>query len=99
MIDNNEVYASNITHNMVAMAKAIDVYLPVWRPEEVNISTAWQLIHPLTYALAVMHYEREACMKHEPENGWGTYHVFRNFLVKYLEACQKNPMASVEVCR
>ena len=98
-LDGETVYDNNITHNMVAMAKAIGVYMPVWRPEEIGIEVAWQLIRPLTHALAVMHYERETCMKHEPENGWGAYHVFRNFLEKYLEACEKNPMASVGACR
>ena len=32
-----------------------------------------------------------------PENGWGTYQGFKNYIKNILEACKDNPDATLEV--
>ena len=45
-----EVYSTNITHNLGKLAEALGIYQHLWRPEELNITHARQLIHPLKAA-------------------------------------------------
>jgi hypothetical protein len=37
----------NITHNLNNMAKAVGLYEVLWKPEEIGVSTAFQMIAPL----------------------------------------------------
>lgn len=39
-----DVFSSNITHNLNAMAEAAGIYRQIWRPEEIGIKTAVELI-------------------------------------------------------
>jgi len=45
------VFEGNITHNLGAMAREAGIYEALWRPEEINVTTAEQLIEPLTVGL------------------------------------------------
>lgn len=45
-------FSGNITHNLGSMAKACDIYDPLWRPDECGITQASQLIEPLELAIA-----------------------------------------------
>lgn len=94
-----EVYSANITHNLGAMAEEAGIYEIVWRPEEVGITTAKQLIEPLRTALALMRSDPERFRKHDSPNGWGLYDDFYPWLSRYLEACKIWPEASVTVSR
>jgi hypothetical protein len=40
----NEVYSANITHNLGKMADEAGVYEALWRPEEIGVKTAFDLI-------------------------------------------------------
>jgi len=42
--ETNEVFDYNITHNLTDMAEAAGIYRALWRPEEIDINTASQLI-------------------------------------------------------
>jgi len=42
------VYSANITHNLNEMAGAAGIYKYLWRPEEVGIYYAENLIDPFT---------------------------------------------------
>ena len=35
---------ANITHNLNRMAEAVDLYLPLWRPEEIGIAQAEEIV-------------------------------------------------------
>jgi hypothetical protein len=94
-----EVYDANITHNLSAMAGEAGIYEAVWRPEEVGITKAAQLIDPLQTALAMMKEDPERFKKHNASNGWGLYKHFLPWLEKYLAACEEYPEASVSVSR
>lgn len=54
-LDNgNEVYDANITHNLNTMAEEAGIYKHLWRPEELGITKAKDLIEPLAEGLAKM---------------------------------------------
>jgi hypothetical protein len=93
------VYRGNITHNLGKMAAAADIYMCLWRPEEIDIDTAGQLIEPLQKALDDMRATPEKFEKHNSPNGWGMYPHFVSFVAKYLAACREFSTARIRVCR
>lgn len=94
-----EVFSANITHNLNKMAEEAGIYKHLWRPEEVGISTAAQLIEPLRDGLALMKSDPPRFKKHNPSNGWGSYEGFVPWVEAYLNECIENPDAEVSVCR
>jgi len=94
-----EVFQWNITHNLGKMARQAGIYEALWRPEELNVEYARQLILPLTKGLEVLKNHPEHFRKFNPENGWGNYEGLLKFVEKYLEACIENPDAEVRACR
>jgi hypothetical protein len=97
--DSDEVYSANITHNLGKMADEAGLYKYLWRPEEVGVTHARQLIDPLTDGLRGLHNDPPKFWKHNPENGWGDYAGFVRFVDAYLEACKQYPDAEVSVSR
>lgn len=93
------VYDANITHNLTAMADEAGIYKHLWRPEEIGITKAAQLIEPLTVGLAILKADPERFKKHNAPNGWGIYKHFVPFVENYLAACVENPDADVSVSR
>lgn len=95
----NEVYGANITHNLNAMADAAGIYRHLWRPEEIAVTKAEQLIAPLTDGLVKLKADPDHFEQFNAPNGWGLYKHFVPFVEKYLAACIKNPGATVNVSR
>lgn len=93
------VYSSNITHNCGAMAREAGIYLHLWRPEEIGITKAAQLIDPLRQGIGLLKSDPDRFRKLEPENKWGTYEDFVPWVEAYLEACIENQDAKIEVSR
>ncbi len=103
-IRETEVYWANITHNLNKMASQVrcgkqTLYEYLWRPEEIGIKNASELIEPLEEGLAELKAHPEIYEKFNASNGWGMYEHFVPFVEKYLEACKENPDAKVEVSR
>ena len=94
-----EVYSDNITHNLNVMAGEAGIYEALWRPEEIGITLAHQLIPILEEGLAKLRANPEHYEKFNPENGWGNYVGLVKFVVDYLAACKENPDARVSVWR
>lgn len=94
-----EIYSSNITHNLGEMAKAAGIYKHLWRPEELSIKTAAELIKPLEKGLAKLKKNPEKFEKYNAPNGWGMYKHFVPFVEEYIEACKNYPDAIVSVSR
>lgn len=94
-----QVYWRNITHNLTTMADAASLYRPMWRPDEIGITTAEQLIAPLSDGLMALKDDPERFRKFNPENGWGDYGGLVAFVEDYLAACRRFPAARVEVSR
>ncbi len=93
------VYSSNITHNLGSMAAAAGIYKHLWRPEELGIKTAQELIKPLEKGLKKLKANPEKFEKYNAENGWGLYKHFVPFVEEYLAACKEYPDAEVSVSR
>lgn len=93
------VYEANITHNLNTMAEAAGIYEYLWRPEEVGVTKARQLIEPLTAGLLRLTNDPEKFLAFSPSNGWGTYEGLCVFVSEYLDACEEYPDADVSVSR
>lgn len=94
-----EVFSANITHNLGRMAREAGIYEALWRPDEIGITTAEQLIEPLTAGLALLKSDPPRFEAFNSPNGWGLYEHFVPFVEGYLEACKENPDAAVSVWR
>lgn len=95
----SDIYSDNITHNLSTMAREADLYECLWRPEELGITHAYQMIPRLEAGLALLRSDPERFEKFNPENGWGNYVGLVCFVRDLLEACKENPDAEVSACR
>lgn len=92
-------FSANITHNLGKMAEAAGIYKHLWRPEEIGITKASQLIEPLESGITLMEAKPDHFKKFNAPNGWGLYEHFMPWLREYLEACKKYPDATINVSR
>jgi len=93
------IYDSNITHNLNTMAEAAGIYKACWRPDEIGITKAKQLIPLLRDGLAKLEADPKKYEAYNSPNGWGLYRNFVPWVRSYLSACIDNPEADVEVSR
>jgi len=93
------VHEGNITHNLNRMAEAAGIYKALWRPEELGITTAGELVPLLAEGLAKLEAEPEHYRTFDAPNGWGRYEDFVRFVRNYLSACREYPEATVRVSR
>ena len=94
-----EVYSDNITHNLTTMADEAGLYKYLWKPADINITKASDLIEPLRQGLHNLKMNPAKYEKLNPENGWGSYNVLVKFVENYLDACYKYPDTTIEVDR
>lgn len=96
----NVVYRGNITHNLNEMSiKCANLYTYLWRPEEINVFYAKDLIVPVERRLNLLKKKKEYFEQYNPRNGWGNYDVLVSFVEEYLEKCKTFPIAKVSVWR
>lgn len=88
-------YWRNVTHNLGRMAREAGCYEACWRPDEHGMTHARDLIRPLRDALAALQSDPEHFKQFNPENGWGDYDGFVDFVADYLGACERWPAAEV----
>ncbi len=81
------------------MASEGGIYEALWRPEEIGITHAKQLVEPLRVALVAMLDDPERFEAHNSPNGWGMFEHFEPFVRKYWRACKQFPDAIIEVSR
>lgn len=93
------VYSANITHNVNKMAREAGIYEALWRPEEIGVTKARQLVPLLEAGLTVLLNDPERFRKFNPENGWGSYEGLCDFVARYIGACNEAPDAEVRVSR
>lgn len=94
-----EIFKANITHYLTGMAREAGLYRCLWRPEEIGVKTAAQLIPLLQEGLELLESDPLRFKIFTPSNGWGSYEGLVDFVRKYLEACKANPDANVSVWR
>lgn len=95
----DEAYNANITHNLGKMAEASGIYMHLWRPEEIGVERANDLVDPLSAGLERLKADPDAFRAHNPPNGWGNYEGLVRFVTDYLAACRANPNCVVGACR
>jgi hypothetical protein len=93
------LYWCNITHNLNKMAGTAGIYEALWRPEEIGITTAHQLIEPISKGIAFLTMHRHLCEQDNPPNGWGDWQSLYDFCCSYLKACTEHPLATIRVSR
>ena len=93
------VFSANITHNLGSMAEKAGIYKHLWRPEELGITCAKDLIEPIKKGLADMKARPDYYKQFDAPNGWGTYEDFVPWIEKYLNACIEYPEAEIRVSR
>ena len=94
-----QVFSANITHNLGKMAKEAGLYECLWRPDEINVKFAGQIIEPLTRGIDFLKSWPDLFKKFDAPNGWGTYEQFLPWVEEYLQACIDNPDAEISVSR
>jgi len=94
-----ELYDSNITHNLTRMAEAAGIYQACWRPEEIGVTKAKQLVPLLEEGLRKLKEDPERYQQFNASNGWGLYEHFVPWVEAYLAACREHPEADVSVSR
>jgi hypothetical protein len=97
--DDDAVYTANITHNLNTMASEVGIYQYLWRPDELDITLAAQLIGPLRAGLDLLESDPVRFKEFNPSNGWGEYEDLVSFVRGYLRACIMYPTAGVSVSR
>ena len=93
------VYDANITHNLGRMAQEAGIYQHLWRPEELGLTKAGQLIEPVRKGLELMKSDSDRFSQFNAPNGWGLYKNFVPWVERYLTACEENPDADIHVSR
>ncbi len=94
-----ELFDTNITHNLTKMASEAGIYKYLWRPEETYVTKASDLIKPLQHGLELLKSDRARFEKFNPPNGWGSYDALVTFAQEYLNKCKENPEATIRVSR
>jgi len=89
----------NITHNLNIMASKAGIYYALWRPEEIGLIYAKDLILCLVKGLARLKSDPKKYKKYNPENKWGDYDGLVNFVKEYLKACIDYPDSVIKVSR
>jgi len=99
VVQPTEVFWANITHNLGKMAEEAGIYKHLWRPEELGITKAKELIEPLEKGLALMKSDPKRFEKFNSPNGWGLYENFVPWITRYIIACKEYPDADVSISR
>ena len=95
-----QVFSSNVTHNMSRMADACGVYDACWQPEIVHKKPkARHIIKILQNGIDELERAPSYYKQCNPENEWGSYTIFLQWLKDYLQACKDNPNARISVWR
>jgi hypothetical protein len=94
-----DVYWRNITHNLNTMAGEAGIYKHLWRPDELGITRAKELIEPLRKGLALLKSDPERFKEFNPDNNWGSYEGLCAFVSDYLAACERHPEAEIRISR
>ncbi len=98
-IDYTELYWANITHNLNTMASKAGIYYHIWRPEELQIKKASELIDTLKDGIERLKKYPEYFQQFDAKNKWGVYEDFLQWVKEYLKACIIYPDAKIEVFR
>lgn len=98
-IEREVFYKANITHNLNETAMEAGIYEACWRPDEIGITKARDIIPILKKGYEDMKARPAYYRQFDSPNGCGTYEDFLPWVEAYLDACKKYPDAIIEVSR
>jgi len=75
----------NITHNLNKMADAVGLYEALWKPDEIGITTASQMIPFLEKGIKKLKENPEKYKAFNAPNGYGKYEDFVRFCDSVLQ--------------
>ncbi len=98
------VFELNITHNLAKMASVVDIdgrslYYYMWKPKDLGIRHAGQLVVPLKKGLEILKDDPEKFKKYNPPNGWGSYDKLVFNVLQLIQACEEDPYADISTSR
>ena len=93
------VFHGNITHNLGKMAKHVGVYNHLWKPDDVGVIYANELIFPLRKGIHQMKINPDKYKEFNPDNGWGTYENLLELMENYLNKCYEYPDSIIQISR
>ena len=93
------VWHGNITHNLNVMADKAGIYMEVWRPDEMGVKRAFDIVGALGRAIKDLQSRPAYYRKYNPKNHWGSYQTFLDFIKGYQFSCKKYPNSVIGVCR
>lgn len=99
VIRKTKVFDTNITHNLNKMAEEAGIYQVLWRPEEIGINRAGEMIELLEKGIQRMEEDPDHFKKFDAPNGWGIYDDFLPWCKEVLQAYKENPDAEIEISR
>jgi hypothetical protein len=85
------IYDANITHNLGRMAKEAGFYQALWRPEEIGIEKAKDLIPYIRNGINKMIEDPDYYKQFDSPNGWGLYDNFLPWLIKLFHELKRYP--------
>jgi len=94
--DNAKLADVNITHNLNKMADAVGLYEVLWKPDEIGITTASQMIPFLEKGIKKLRENPEKYKTFNAPNGYGNYEDFVRFCDSVLHWCNKYPNSVIE---
>ncbi len=94
-----EVFAGNITHNLAQMAHQAGIYQVLWRPEEISVNNALEMIPILESGISLLESDPHWYKQYNASNGWGCYDDLLQFAKDTLVACKEHPDARVSASR
>ncbi|MDK2126249.1 hypothetical protein [Parachitinimonas caeni] len=97
--DGQELYSSNITHNLARMAEEAGIYTCLWAPDENSFTTAGQIIEPLASGVCLLATNRARFELFNADNGYGRWQDLLCFCAECLQACKDHPHATICVSR
>jgi hypothetical protein len=99
MMRRTQIFDYNVTHLLGKMAEEAGIYTYLWRPEEIGVKLAGELIVPLRDGLTLLLSDPDRFKAMNPENGWGSYEGLVEFVRAYKKACEEFPDAEIYVSR
>ena len=92
-----ELFGANITHNLNKMAIAAGLYDALWCPDESG--RAGDILPVLVKGYNELKNNPNKYKEFDSDNGWGTYDDFLPWIERYMDACDKHPLACVWISK
>ena len=95
----DEIFWGNVTHNLTYMASAVELYNPLWNPNELRIQRAGHLIPFLEFGIFMLEEFKHVLKAFNAQNGWGTWEDLHWLAKSTLSAAKLSPSAKIGISK